>query len=171
MRLNLAHLGCVELLQAGQAVLPAPFVQVVQPRNLVGSSCHHQLPAHLVRYVVFLAESNHLPDASNRQPGLHRPRLVVEAAVQHAAVVAALMLSNAGFFLEHRDGRAWKLLSQSKCGGQPDNSPADHRNAHVLSITPALDPSRLARWIDLIHLSLPIKFRCRVPRDRSTSKP
>ena len=69
--------------------------QIAQPGDfgLVGGD--HQLAADLVRDAVFAAERDHLPDAVDRQPRLDRPGLVVEAAVQHAAVVAGLMPADA----------------------------------------------------------------------------
>ena len=139
-----------KLSQAGQSVLLPAFEQVVQPGNLFGLRRHHQFSANLVRDAVLLAERDHLPDSGDRKPGLHRSWLVVEAAMQHAAVVAALVLPYAGFLLQHRNGGARKFLGQSQSGGQPDDSAANDGDAHFLSryrISIAI--------IDLIHLSLP----------------
>ena len=48
----------------------------------------------------------------DRQARLHRARLVVQAAVQHAAVVAGLMAADARLLFEHGDARAGKALGK-----------------------------------------------------------
>src|SRR5262245_9369536 len=78
---------------------------------------------------MLLAEFNHLPDAANSQPRLSRAWFVVQPAMQHAAVVAALMLADGRFLLEHRDFRVGKALTQPKGRRQPYDAAADDDDA------------------------------------------
>ena len=91
MRLDLAQLFATEHAQARQAVLASALEQRVQARHFVLTGGDHHFAAHVVPDPVRLAEFDHLADAAHGQPSAARSGLVVQAAVQHAAVVAALM--------------------------------------------------------------------------------
>ena len=69
---------------------------------------------------------------ADRQSRLHRPRLVVQAAVQHAAVVPGLVAAHAGLLFQHADPRARETLGQAVSRGQPHDAAAD--NHHPLGI-------------------------------------
>ena len=59
---------------------------------------------------------------------LQRSRFVVEAAMQHAAVVSGLVLADGTFFFEHADPGAGKPLAQPVSGGQSNDAAADDGN-------------------------------------------
>jgi hypothetical protein len=56
--------------------------------------------------------------------------------MKHAAVMAALVPRHRGFLLKNCDLRPGDALLKTICCGQPDNSPADHRDAktHLIMI-------------------------------------
>jgi len=56
-----------------------------------------------MRNRVLLAELNHLADAAHRHACFRRAGLIVQAGVEHTAVVAGLMPADGGLFLNHRD--------------------------------------------------------------------
>ena len=62
----------------------------------------HNLPAKLEWDVVFRAEFDHAANSLDCQPRLRGTGLVVEPAVQHAAVVPGLMARRAAFLFEEK---------------------------------------------------------------------
>src|ERR1019366_10094293 len=125
MRLDLAHLAAVEPAQPFEAVGGAALLEVAQARHFAVIGRHHQLSADIVRDSVFPAELRHLADARNREPRSQRSRFVVEAAVQHAAVVSGLVLADRTFLFEYRNPGAGKPLAQPVSGGQSNDAAAD----------------------------------------------
>src|SRR5215471_18165968 len=110
MRLDLAKLSGVEKPQATQSVLVAALKERFQARLLFLAHCHHNFAADFMRNGMALAELDHLADAADGEARAARSRLVIEAAVEHAAVVAALMPGHPRFFLENRHAGAGKAL-------------------------------------------------------------
>jgi hypothetical protein len=110
MRLDLQQLVAVEHAQAGQSVLASSLEQIVQARHFLRTGGDHHLAAHLVPDPVRPAEFDHLVDAANGQSSAARSRFVVQTAVQHAAVMAALMQCHGALLFEDGDANAGNPL-------------------------------------------------------------
>jgi SAM-dependent methyltransferase len=79
---------------------------------------------------MFAAEFDHLANPAHCQARAAGTRAVVQAAMQYAAVVAALMPAGVRLFFKNRDACIGQPLLQSERGRQPDNSAAHHYHAH-----------------------------------------
>ncbi len=123
--LDLAHLLRAEPAQASQPVLGAALLQVLQPRDLGVVHRHDELAADIVWNGVFAAELRHLRHAADGEPGLERAGLVIEATVQHAAVVRALVAAHACFFFEDSDARVRQPSRELDGGGHAHDAAAD----------------------------------------------
>ena len=80
---------------------PAP-VQFFETRKFVRVSRNNYFPADFMGDFVFPTELDHGRRSTHAQTRLHRAGLVVDAGVNDAAVVAALMPGNAVFFFEEQ---------------------------------------------------------------------
>jgi hypothetical protein len=80
-----------------QPIKASALIQVPQARHLGIIRRDDQLAADLMRNFMFTAEGDHFLNARDRQLSFDRPRFIVQPTVQHAAVMAGLVLS--GFFL------------------------------------------------------------------------
>jgi len=78
-----------------------------------------------VRDVGLLAKLDHLPDALDRQHRLGRAGLVIKAAVQHAAVVAALVAADFRLFFQQTNAVAGLRGLQTPSRRQADDASAD----------------------------------------------
>ena len=76
-----------------------------------------------------LAKLDHQTHARDGQAGAPRTGPIVEAAMQHAAVVAALMARDGGFLFENGDRGAGQPLQQTIRGCQANDSSAHHHDA------------------------------------------
>src|SRR5579885_707476 len=132
MRLDLPHSLAAEPFQPFQAVLLPALVESPQPRDLPLVRRHHQLAANFVRDAALLTERHHLPDARHRQPRPHGPWLVVQAAMQYAAVVPGLMPAHRSLFFEDSHPATRQLFSQAVGRGQPHDSSADDPDVHLI---------------------------------------
>ncbi len=110
VRLDLAQLLGREQAQAAKTVFLAALEQRMQARDFLRAGGHHHLAANLVRDRMSLAELDHLPHALDGQAGAPRAGLVIQSAMQHAAVVTALMPRHGVFLFEHGDGRSGQPL-------------------------------------------------------------
>ncbi len=110
------------------AVLPAALDQGVQARQLRSLRRDDQLARDLVRDAVLDAELDHLRRALHREPGLQRPRPVIDAAVDHAAVTAGLMAGRAGLLLQHDDAGPGRGTSDRIRRRQADDPAPDHQH-------------------------------------------
>ena len=122
---DLAHLFARHPAQALEPVGGAALVEGAQARHFGVVHRHHELAADFVRDRVLPAELHHLANAGDGQARLHRSRFVVQAAVQHAAVVAGLVAAHACLFFQYADARAGKTLAQAVRRGQSHDTPAD----------------------------------------------
>ena len=129
---------------------------VGEPRQLALVERDDQLSAALERDVVRLGERLDRGLALAAQLRLERPRLVVQAGVQDAAVVAGLVGRELGLLLHDREAQRWPSLQQPICRRQPDDAAADHDDvesiAHVAGIgngNPTRSPSSrsVAPWM------------------------
>jgi hypothetical protein len=87
--------------------------------------------ANLIRHVIRGTESGHLADAIHRKPGLFGTGLVVEAAVEDAAVVAGLMLSDVGLLFEDDDFSEQPAFTGFKCRSKADDASPDDAQSPV----------------------------------------
>ena len=71
------------------------------------------------------AERRHRTNALNRQAGLRGPRCVVQAGVQHAGVVAALVAAESGLLVEERQLKLWRSLQQREGRAEADQAAAN----------------------------------------------
>ena len=111
MRLDLTQFFAVEHTQAGQAVLASAFEQRRCSRGTSSSlAATTTLPHTSCGMPCVWQNSTIWPDAAHGQAGALRSRLVVQTAVQHAAVVAALMEGHRALLFEDGDAGAGNPL-------------------------------------------------------------
>ena len=80
--------------------MPAALLEFMQSLQLGVVARHNQFTADLVSDVGLAAKLDHLPNTAHGEDGLGRARLVIEAAMQHAAVVATLVTANFRFLFQ-----------------------------------------------------------------------
>ena len=85
----------------------------------------HHLPAKLVREAMLPAEGHHRRGALDAGPGLERAGLVVNAGMDHAAVVAGLVRGDAVLFLQDQDSLAGESPRGFQGARQADDSATD----------------------------------------------
>ena len=71
------------------------------------------------------AELNHGRGAHDAEASLHRARLVIDAGVNHAAVVSALVAGNAVFLFQHQQLEMRQAARDFEGDAESDNSTAD----------------------------------------------
>jgi len=130
VRLDLDDLLRPDPTQSRDAVLGACLLQGSQPSELVGLHRHHEL-AHLVvgDLVLGAVVAEQLP-AAGAQHRLETARLVVDARVHHARVVAGLVGCEAVLLLE--DHHLLKGISSQQLAADrdPEDPASDHANRH-----------------------------------------
>jgi 3-deoxy-7-phosphoheptulonate synthase len=129
--LDFAQLIGAEKAQIAEAVFLAALEQRLEARDFILAGGDHHFAADFVRDGVATAEVDHLADAADGEAGAPGSGLVVEAAVKHSAVVAALVAADAAFFFEQGDVRAGHALQQAVCGGQANDSAAYDNDART----------------------------------------
>ena len=125
--LDLLELARSQPAQPGHAVLAAAALQLVEARHLGRSAGHDQLAAALVRDPLRLAVLVHAPRARHAQPGFQRSRLVVDAGMDHPAVVAGLVAGDVVLGFDHggtQPGPPRRELARHR---QPDYAAAHDR--------------------------------------------
>ena len=122
------------------AVLGRPASQVPQPGHLRLGRGDDELAGGLERYAVGAAEVLGRLLARAAQLRLERARGVVDARVDHAGVVAALVRGEAVLLLQHHHRGVRAPLEQGQGGGQPDDAAADDGVLTVHAAAP-LPPS------------------------------
>jgi hypothetical protein len=75
---------------------------------------------------VLAAEVHHQADSANGKPGFQGAGLVIEAAVEDAAVVRALVAAGSVFFFKDANRRAGFAEQQLAGDGEPHDSTANH---------------------------------------------
>src|SRR5829696_9191238 len=78
---------------------------------------------------VLLAELHEPPCSLHREAGLQDPRLVVDAAMDHAAVVVGLMPGPIRLLLEHHYGCTRVMVQKRPGSGKPNATAAYHHEA------------------------------------------
>ena len=77
------------------------------------------------------AELNHRSGSGNAEASLQGSGLVIDAGVNHAAVVAALVTGNAIFLFENQHTETGKASRNLKCNAEPDYASSD--DDHVMA--------------------------------------
>jgi cyclopropane fatty-acyl-phospholipid synthase-like methyltransferase len=85
---------------------------------------------------MFTAELDHLLNPAHSQPRTFRTRLVVQTAMQHAAIVAALVPACVRLLFQNRDVRIRHPLLYSERSSQSDDAAPHHHDAHKRSFSP-----------------------------------
>ena len=108
-----------------EAVLCAAVEEGFQARKFLLRRGDDDFSADFVRDVVLPAEVDHLADAGDGETGFLGAGLVIQAGVQDAAIVSALMAADGGLFFEHGDAGVGEALGEAPGGGEADDSSAD----------------------------------------------
>jgi hypothetical protein len=98
---------------------------------------YHELAANFVRDRMLAAEFDHLADDADGQPGFEGPRLIVEARVEDAAIVAGLVAADGALFFYNSDFGAGQSLAQTEGCSQSDYTAAN--NQHITSTSRFVD--------------------------------
>jgi hypothetical protein len=120
--------------QPFDAVSRATRVKRFDLRDLVRLAGDDQLPDASVRHLVPGAERVHRQPSLDAQPGLQRAGRIVDACVDHAAVVRAAVESGPWMPLEHAGGEA--PLCDSARRRQTGDTAADHRDVNRFHLCP-----------------------------------
>ena len=126
VRLDLGDAVAIHPCQAGHAVGGAAALELVQARHLAGLGCHDQLAAPLDRDLPRIAVLVQLAGAGHAQRRLQRSRLVVDALVDDAGVVAGLVRRDRPFALQHLQRQLRMAASQLAGRGQAEDAGTDH---------------------------------------------
>jgi hypothetical protein len=97
----------------------------VEPVHLGRIGGDDDLPADLMADAMLTAELDHLPQAADAHSGFLGARLVIEPAVEDAAVVGRLLRGDLGILLEERHLVAAPRLEEPPRRGQADEPAAD----------------------------------------------
>ena len=89
-----------------------PLIEVRQPAKLGLIGGDYDLAAPLVLDTVLLAELDERADATHAELGFLRPRTVVNARVDHSAVVGGLMYGQLLLLFDYRDPAPWVPLGK-----------------------------------------------------------
>src|SRR5579863_4421173 len=100
MRLNLAQLLGADETKSGQPIRLAATAQLFQPREFLLVSRYNNFAADFIRKIVRAAKFDHLPRTLDTQLRLQRSWFVINARMNHSAIVVALVLADASFFLK-----------------------------------------------------------------------
>ena len=127
VRFDLAKLLAGEHPQARHAVRDSALVQLFQPRNFLRAGRNYQFAALLEGNAVLLAEGFHGRRAGHAIARLQRACLVVQAGVDHAAVVSGLMGGDVVFLLDHEDAQFRKAAGDLERRRQSHNASANNQ--------------------------------------------
>ena len=121
----------VNHLEVQRPVGCAPPVELVQAVDLRLVGGDDQLAAHLVLDAVLVAKLPEKDAAGGAEIGLLGAGSVVDAGVDHAAVVTRLVLGYLVLFFDDRNLVARMLLRETHRGGKTDNPAADYADVVV----------------------------------------
>src|SRR4051812_9858341 len=105
------------------AILPTFPLEPFERRAFVLVTCHDQLAATDVRHLILGAELIQLTASFHAKPGLERTSRVIEAGVDHAAVVRARVEAGPGMAFEEADRES--APCNRTCGGEPGDASAN----------------------------------------------
>ena len=148
MWLETADEIAIDDLQVVDAVRAAACKQTVEPRCVVGRSDDDQLAAPPVRDVMGGADPVEGVTSVDTQPPLERPRRIVDARVDHAAVVGARLGAETRMTLEQTDRPPGP--GRRPRAGQTDNTATDDDQIDLFH----LETGRSLPWRHAILLGL-----------------
>ena len=122
---DLRDLGGGQAAEARDAVLDASALELVEGAELAVVEGDDELAAALVRHVVLVAVGVEGVAALGAELGLQRARLVVDAGVDDAGVVARLVGGDLVFSFEDEDARVGRAVQQFAGRGEAEDAPAD----------------------------------------------
>ncbi len=112
---DFAELGGIEPLKAFEAVLLTAFLKITKSMDFGVVRGDNDFSADFVCDSMLAAEVGHEPNPTNGESGFQRPGFVVEAAVEDATVVRALMAAGAILFFKDANGDP-RLAEQQLAG-------------------------------------------------------
>ena len=115
------------------AVRHAAFVERLETDQLARVTRHDQLAAALVGDLVPITELGDGAAALDAEAGLERPRPVVDAGVDHTAVVAGLTARHGRGLLDHADAQLG-VAGEQMPGAREAEDPAPHDRDVVLGL-------------------------------------
>ena len=122
---DFAELGGVEPLETFKAVLLAARFQFAKAGDFGFVGGYDDLPADFMGDSMLAAEFGHEPNPVHGESALQRTGLVIEAAVEDAAVVRALVAAGSVFFFKDADRRARLTAQQLASDCEAHNSATD----------------------------------------------
>ena len=132
VRLNLAQLFRAEDGKVGDAIGHASPVKLLERGQLVFAGSDHHLAANFMGDAVFPAECHHCGCPLHAGLGFEGAGLVVEARMDHPAVVAGLVGGNPVLLLDDQQARGGKPLREGHAGGKPDDAAADNHQIELM---------------------------------------
>src|ERR1700704_114013 len=132
VRLHRLDLAAIEPAKAANAVGATAAFELPQARELRDLRSDDQLAAAIVGDTPLLAVAIELGRALQAQPRLQRPRGVVDAGVQHARVVQALVGAEPSLALQHADRGPRFAAGHLTRDCEPDDPTADDREVAPL---------------------------------------
>jgi hypothetical protein len=115
----------IEQLEVVDAVLPPTLVKLLEANELGLFGRDDQLADHLIRDGLGVAVGPRQRVTLDTQPRLERPRLIVDARMDDAAVVPGLMLVVLGLFFDVRKLEARVAVQELAGRRQPHDAAAD----------------------------------------------
>src|SRR6266851_905149 len=132
VRLNFAQLFPVEHPHSNQSVGLAALQQFLETRYLFFAGGHDDLATDFMLQLVFAAEFHHGCGSLDAKLCLQGSRFVVNARVNDAAVVAALVTSDAVFFFDQQEPNLREKTSAVHRGRKTHDASADHYDVETL---------------------------------------
>ena len=132
VRLNFAQLFLLQQSQSGEAVGFSAIEQGVEARDLLGAGGDDDFAADFVRQVVGAAKFHHGGRALDAEFRLQRSRLVVNAGVDHAAVVSALVAGDTVFLFDQQQAQVRQGAGGVHRSRETDDSSANDYDVESL---------------------------------------
>jgi len=118
--------------EAGDAVGLAALHEGLQAGDLGVAGGDDDFSGDLAGKIVFAAEGHHGGCAFDAHFGFQGAGFVVNPGVDYAAVVAALVPGDAGFFFQQQQPNPGQVASEMHCGGEADDATADDDDVEVV---------------------------------------
>ncbi len=132
MRLNFAHLFPLQQAQSDQTVGLTPLQQFLEAWNLFFTGGDDDLAANFMLQVVLAAKLHHGSGSLDAKLCFQGSRLVVDAGVNHAAVVPALMTGHPVFLFDQQQPKVWEQAGAVHRGRETYDASADHDDIKTL---------------------------------------
>ena len=134
--------------QSGYAIGSTATVQLFQPGQFLFACGDHHLATQFVREFVLLAESHHPPGAFDDHLCFETAWFVVEASMDHAAVVAGLVGCHRALFFQTTRRRSGRRVARSMAVANPTIPAPTIAMSNLASVTMS-PPHRSEPWCAL----------------------